>query len=182
MFKKPTRANKRGRIAFITTPMYRKSYPDSIENFIYKNLYSLCHAFDVITTRHTHDFILKTIKRPYVEFLPRHLSLMREDARFGISGNDDLDRWKSVVLSGLQPTMGSFQGMIHVAFELVEGRLDAVIHFTDWQDKSAKPDSAVLSREANVHNVPIATNVETANASPRVLERVDSQNPRGLHI
>jgi len=53
--------------------------------------------------------------------------------------------------------------MIHIAYELVEGRLDAIIHLTDWQDKSAKPDSAVLSREANVHNVPIATNVQTAD-------------------
>jgi methylglyoxal synthase len=76
--------------------------------------------------------------------------------------NHDLARWRGDILRSLRPVEGSIQGMITVAYELVEGRLDAVIHLTDWEDMNAKPDTAVLWREANVHNVPIAADVHTA--------------------
>jgi methylglyoxal synthase len=54
--------------------------------------------------------------------------------------------------------------MIEILYELVEGRLNAVIHLTDWEDLSAKPDSATLWRLANKHNVPIAHDPDTASA------------------
>jgi len=85
--------------------------------------------------------------------------------------NHDLETWRRTIGQSLTVTMDSVQGMIHVTYELVEGRLDGVIHLTDWEDKSAKPDSAVLSREANVHNVPIATDPYTAVAFIRGWQR-----------
>src|ERR1700674_1882433 len=157
----PVHLRKHGKIAFITTPKFRQSSPDLVEFFIYRHLYSLCYAFDVITTGRTLDFIREVVSRPPQR--PERL-LIEKGTKFHGSSQADLVRWKSTIMGALKRTPPSFPGMIHVAYELVEGRLDAVIHFTDWEDKSAKPDSAVLSREANVHNVPIATDPDTAQS------------------
>lgn len=158
------RSEKCGKIAFITTPQYRKSSPHSIKTFVYRYMYSLCNSFDVMVTGGTYDFVKKIVVRPYKQLTPQDLSLIKKDTRLPIVDDNVVRRWQDVICSGLKPTKPQFQGMIRIAYELVEGRLDAVIHLTEWQDKSAKPDSAVLSREANVHNVPIATDVSTAQA------------------
>jgi methylglyoxal synthase len=164
-YKQP-KNKKQGRIAFITTPKCRDTNPEMIESFVYGNMYSLCHSFSVMTTGRTYTEFLKgrILNRKYDSLTPEMCELIERDTKFPIKGQDDLDRWCNVVNSGLEPTVGSFQGMIHVTYELVEGRLDAVIHLTDWEDKTGKADSAVLSREANVHNVPIATNCDTAQS------------------
>lgn len=157
----------KGKIAFITTPQFRKSRPKEIESFVYKNMYSLCLYFDVMTTGRTYDFLTRLLKKSTYKTLQgtKYLKLISSDTKQpNIQSEKELVNWRETILSGLKPVESSYQGMIHITYELVEGRLDAVIHLTDWQDKSAKPDSAVLSREANVHNVPFATNVETAEA------------------
>lgn len=160
-----SKSAKHGRIAFITTPQYRESRPDSIKSFVYRYMYSLCHSFDVITTGRTYNFVKEIVNQSYKVLKDTDfLRLINQDIRFNVSNEAELNRWRETILSGFTPTRQGFQGMIHITYELVEGRLDAVIHLTDWQDKSAKPDSAVLSREANVHNVPIATNFITAQA------------------
>ena len=81
-------------------------------------------------------------------------------------GENAYDVWRETILQGLNidETEPALRGMIYIIREVIEGKLDAVIHLMDWQDKSGKQDSAVLSREANVHNIPIATNVDTAEA------------------
>ena len=150
-----------GRIAFISTPKFRETSTDLVESFLYRHLYWLCNNFEVMTTGRTHETLREMITRAPE---PKQRSLIEQDTKFTISNAADLARWRTTILRGLQPTMKSFPGMIHVIYELVEGRLDAVIHLTDWEDKSAKPDSAVLSREANVHLVPIATDPDTARA------------------
>jgi methylglyoxal synthase len=158
------KSTKYGKIAFITTPQYRKSRSASINSFVYRYMYSLCYSFDVITTGRTYDHIIKLLERSTYKELKNtpELELINLDYRKKISSEKELDSWRKAVLSGLYPVESGIKGMIDITYQLVEGRVDAVIHFTDWQDKSAKPDSAVLSREANVYNVPIATNVETA--------------------
>src|SRR5437763_10714634 len=93
-----------------------------------------------------------------------YLKLVEQDMKLQRATAGDLDRWRTTILDALQPTMPGYPGMIHVAYELVEGRLDAVIHLSDWEDKTGKPDSAVLSREANVHDVPIAADPDTARS------------------
>lgn len=156
---------KHGRIAFITTPDFRTSRRESAECFIYRNMYSLCMYFSVLTTGRTQSELLDEIlDRPLSKTKREHREMMGEDMRVAFQSQTHLDQWKDVVRTGLEKTMSGYRGMIHVAYELVEGRLDAVLHLTDWVDKSAKPDSAVLSREANVHNVPAATDVDTATA------------------
>jgi methylglyoxal synthase len=155
------RMRKHGRIAFITTPIFRKSRQKDFKEFVYRRMYSLCNSFDVVTTGRTYKDIRRLVRaRP----TPRQRRLIEEDTRFPVSTPADLQRWRDAILPALVRAKSSFPGMIYLAYELVEGRIDAVIHLNDWQDKSAKPDSAVLSREANVHKVPIATDPETAGA------------------
>lgn len=157
------RSNRnRGRIAFITTPKFRELKKGAVvEEFVYRHMYSLCNSFEVVTTGRTTNEVKRIVTQsPQLA----HLRLIEEDTRFSVSKPLDLARWRDTVLRSLKPTMSGFPGMIYTAYELVEGRLDAVIHLTDWEDKSGKPDSAVLSREANVHNVPIAADPETARA------------------
>lgn len=159
---------KIGTIAFITTPKFRESSPELAEDFVYSNLYELCDPFSVITTGRTGRFVLDLVGRD-----PNEVEREKIRASMGLQdlGDHDLERWRRTIRDSLTVTVERFQGMIHVTYELVEGRLDGVIHLTDWEDKSAKPDSAVLSREANVHNVPIAADPYTARAYIRGWKR-----------
>ena len=152
---------KYGRVAFISTPKFRKARPGVVDDFIYRYMYSLCNSFHVVATGGTYDHVKRVVNQSPQR---KHIKLIEEDTRFSKLDASDLARWRKTIMGSLKPTMPSFPGMIYIAYELVEGRLDAVIHLTDWEDKSAKPDSAVLSREANVHNVPIATDPDTARA------------------
>jgi len=159
---------KPGRIAFITTPRFREANGQAVAEFVHAHLYELCRSFDLITTARTYDFIVKLLE-----------SDLSDGARDAIQNgmgltrlrDGDLATWRETILESLHRMPGSFPGMIEVAYELVEQRLDAVIHFTDWEDKNAKPDSAVLSREANVHDVPIAHGPHSAHALIRTLKR-----------
>lgn len=160
---------KNGRIAFITTPKFRTSSPTRLKTFVYAHLYELCASFEVITTGRTYTKGILPIIKSTPNAADRRM--IRSGMGLAQLNNHDLRRWRRTITNSLQPTTDSFQGMIQVIFELVEGRLDAVIHFTDWEDKSAKADSAVLSREANVHDVPIATDPDTAHAHIRTWKR-----------
>lgn len=148
-----------GRIAFITTPRFRDAHAGVIRHFIHGHLYSLCNNFEVLTTGTTHEFIAKTI---HGRCEAEQRRLIARDTGFAVQTDEQLKVWSETIERGLKKQLPSIQGMIAITYELVEGRLDAVIHLTDWEDLSAKPDSAVLWREANVHNVPIAHDVDTA--------------------
>ncbi len=152
---------KRGRIAFITTPKFRESSPELVKEFIFKHLFEICDPFRVITTGRTGNFILGVLQRRLDAASRRMIA-----ASMGLSSlaEPELERWKSTIRDALEITLNGFPGMIHVTYELVEGRLDAVIHLADSEDICAKPDSAVLWREANVHNVPIASDPDTTLA------------------
>jgi methylglyoxal synthase len=80
----------------------------------------------------------------------------------------DLQRWRKLFRSSSFICLpDSVQGMIEIAYELVEGRLDAVLHLTDWSQVSGKPPAMVVRRQANVHNVYIATDFTTIQQAVR---------------
>ena len=160
--------SKHGKIAFVTTPRFRENSPQIIRDFVFAHFYEVCFPFEVMTTGRTFEFLKKILEEDHDDSARSKIC-----SSMGLSElrESDISRWRETLLESLKPTQGGVPGMIHVAYELVEQRLDAVIHFTDWEDKNAKPDSAVLSREANVHNVPIAHSPETANAHIRTWKR-----------
>jgi len=152
---------KSGRIAFISTPKYRDDHPADLETFVYKHLYSLCSNFEVLSTGRTFDKIEELLLRPFTR-IPR--ALVAQGMGQAIHKEQDLEQWRSAIQSGLVRKSESVKGMIEIAHELVEGRLDAVIHLSDWGDVASKPDSMVLRREANVHKIPMASDVHTAQS------------------
>jgi methylglyoxal synthase len=151
--------NKRGRIAFITTPEYRKSSEEAAREFIYQNMYTLCNSFNVLSTGRTFDFIYDTTTA--VRISSKSKDMIAADMGVPADKNT-LATWRNVVSKNISKVQPGIAGMIDLTYELVEGRLDAVIHLTDWDDVVGKPDSMVLRREANVHNVPIASDIGTA--------------------
>ena len=177
--KKPKRRKTYGKIAFITTPQFRESRPGDIVKFACKHLYSLCHYFDVSSTGGTYKFVEKEIldAGKTLKDLKKAGASMVEDNDGAITSDRIFKDWQKRIKDRLNPLDGGFKGMIRVIYELVEGRMDGVIHLTDWQDISAKPDSAVLSREANVYNRPIALNSETAEAFIKTWKAQIAQDP-----
>lgn len=153
---------KRGRIAFITTPKYREAHFDLVTNFVYEHLYPLCNTFEVLTTGRTHQTVQSVINTPYAEIDRARIA---ESMQMKIRDERDVDRWRETIDNGLVKKPPRFEGMIEIALELVEGRLDAIIHLTDWDDVTGKSDSMVLRRQANVYNVPIASDIYTAEAA-----------------
>lgn len=153
---------KHGRIAFITTPRYREAHRDLVEDFVYRHMYSLCGAFKVLSTGRTYEFVHEILSRPLKDVNAKAIA---QDTGFPIKTRADLARWRRVIQGALVGLRHGIQGMVEITHELVEGRLDAVIHLTDWDDVVGKPDSMVLRREANVHNVPIASDVDTARSA-----------------
>ncbi len=169
---------KHGTIAFITTPRFRESSPGHVQDFVYSHLYELCSHFSVKSTGGTGKDVLDIVARDPDDGARQKIQTCMDLADLT---DHDLNRWRRTIREGLMVTMGGFQGMIEITNELVEGRLDAVIHLTCWEDKGAKPDTAVLSREANVHNVPIATDIRTASAHIRTWQmRLASKTPEGV--
>ena len=66
-------------------------------------------------------------------------------------------------VEAVQP--GPMGGDIQIGGRMVEGHIDAVIFLVDPLDKHPHdPDIQALLRLCNVHNVPLATNVSTADA------------------
>jgi hypothetical protein len=120
------KTQKHGKIAFIATPQFRATSDKTLQEFVFQNMYALCHSFKVVTTGGTYE-ALKSIAKLPINAGTRYGS----DHRYPIKTEAALDDWRKVVRDGLNPTMDSFRGMIHVAYELVEGRLDAVIHLSD---------------------------------------------------
>jgi methylglyoxal synthase len=147
---------KRDRIGFITTPNCRKNHPEWIDEFVFQHLHFLCSHFDVLSTGRTYDYIKGILERPLDQV---DISRIASDVPISI------DLWKKGVEENLEGLPEGIQGMILLAYELVEGRLSAIIHFTDWEDVATKPDSMALRRQANVHNIPIASDIDTARAA-----------------
>jgi methylglyoxal synthase len=131
----------------VTTPEFRNQRVAELEEFVLTQLPLLCARFEVLTTGGTYQFITDTVRS-------------RQGPRGGQdSVIADLD---DAMVSRLTPLGRSIVGMIELTFELVEGRLDAVLHLTNWEDVVGKPDSMALRREANVHNVFIASDLVAA--------------------
>ena len=154
---------QQGTIAFITTPVYRQERRRKAERFILTHMYSLCRHFDVVCTGRTKDFIHEIIA---AEPDPADTSRICDDLNCDKLTPELLEQWRTTIRENTEHNAEahSVPGMICVTHRLVEGYVDAVIHLADWQDKSAKADSAVLSRQANVHDVPIALDLATADA------------------
>ena len=154
---------KQGTVSLITTPEYRKRSGEKLYDFVRENLYFLCRNFAVPTTGGTYDEICALVNREPTE---AELSVICNSMDLD-QAPAALDLWRKTITTGLQRFPGGIKGMILMTHELVEKRVDAVIHLTDWADVTAKADSMVLRREANVHDVHIASDLNSARYAIR---------------
>lgn len=153
------RPSQRGSVALITTERFRTDHDTDLRTFVYANLYTLSRLFRVYVTGGTHTCLTALIRESPSKNARK---LMEQDAHFSCSANGAVERWRQVVQSGLVAMSPGIRGMIEVGYALVEGDLGGILHFVDWSDMNAKADTAVLWREANVHNIPIALDTYTA--------------------
>jgi methylglyoxal synthase len=149
---------KHGTVAFISTPQYRQDHSEQFKEFVWEHLYFMSSHFNIVSTGRTYQAITDLVEMVQLENLKEVCSGLEVD------NEADVSKWKTTVRNSLIQKSPSVSGMIEITHDLVEGRLDAVIHLTDWADVEHKADSMVLRRQANVHGIPIASDVRTARS------------------
>jgi methylglyoxal synthase len=157
----------RPRIAFITTKEFRQQprTEQQLREFVYEDLGFLCLHFDVLSTGRTWSKVGEIVAGPLPD---RYAGSVAEFLRAPSLEEHDLQRWRNL----FQPPRfsrlpESVEGMIEIAYELVEGRLDAVLHLTDWSQVAGKPPAMVVRRQANVHDVYMAADYTSVRSAVR---------------
>ena len=150
-------------VAFITTPRFRGKHSDEIKDFVVTDLWHLCKMFDVYSTGGTYEEVMRVIRN--IKFGDGGGKKVDDSIPVQIQSEEDLEKqWRRPIEDRLHKVGGGYPGMIRITNDLIVGRIDAVIHLMDWDDVAAKPDTLVLKRQANVHDVPIACDAVTARA------------------
>lgn len=150
------------RVAFITTPLFREKeeHVKEIEDFVLKDLWHLCQMCKVCSTGGTYKKVAEIIQA--TKFGTQQSNIINQSIPVNIQTEQDFDKqWRQPILETLESVDGGYSGMIQITHNMIAGRINAVIHLMDWDDVAAKPDTMVLRRQANVHNVPIACDLET---------------------
>jgi methylglyoxal synthase len=163
--------DKRPIIALVATPKFKQQHKAELRSFVYRHLYTLTCYFDVISTGVTHGKICSFLELPEVlrqwaearELIAEDLKIV-DPSKEIVDPKKDLEEWRDSIQRHFVKKMDGVEGMIEVANELVQGRLDAIIQFSVEDDTTVRAGSAVLRREANVHDVPIASDIPTANS------------------
>jgi len=76
---------------------------------------------------------------------------------------------------------GPWGGDLQIGAQLAEGRVDAVIFLRDpMTPQPHEPDINALVRACDVHNIPCATNLATADLVMSALQRV-APDPKEIH-
>jgi methylglyoxal synthase len=149
-------------VALVATPKFKDKHEKLLQSFVYEHLYTLTRYFDVISTGKTHNEISEFINKDAEVWQDKNRSSIQSDFGRELT-NDSLQIWRRSINDHFVKKNNGIQGMIQIAHELVTGRLDAIIQLSVEDDTTVRAGSAVLRREANVHNVPIASDVATAH-------------------
>lgn len=186
---------KRGTVAFIVTPDYRETEAAEFEEFVLVELIRLTQLFNVVATGTTADEVHRLVDAVSIEDEQKILKIRRH-LKAEIFSTQDLEtQWKEPLGKGIQSLKPGYPGMIEATYDLILGKIEAVIHLMTWRDVTAKPDTMVLRRQANVHSIPLAFNFETATKiisgwaskceelgeGERLFERVVPKNYHEVH-
>jgi len=162
-------------IALVATPNFKQSKTAELRRFVYEHLYTLTSRFKVISTGNTHTFISDFIRRTNPELQdPFYRALISND--LGMAESTPLDEqrlgfWGQAIEKNFEKLNPGLEGMIQISHCLIQGKVDAVIQFSVGDDMIIRPGSSALRREANVHDVPIASDLDTAHAFVRLWKR-----------
>lgn len=147
-------------IALVATPKFKIEHKRDLQRFVCKHLYTLTSHFDVISTGRTHGDISDFLEKPELWHQVENRSLIQET--FDLTAPEDLPSWRRSIHSHFIKKRSGIEGMIEIAHELVTGGLEAIIQLSVEDDTTVRAGSAVLRREANVYDVPIASDLATA--------------------
>jgi methylglyoxal synthase len=155
-------AHPRPVVALVATPNFKEKHKRDLQRFVYEHLYTLTRHFDVISTGKTHAEISGFLRNDAELSKTANRTLIETD--FGEQLPDSaLSKWRTSIQANFKEKKVGIEGMIEIAYELVTGKLEAVVQLSVEDDTTVRAGSAVLRREANVHNVPIASDVATAD-------------------
>jgi len=104
-----------------------------------------CLEFDVWATGNTYQFIID------------YYSTLVSD---GAMSSGELEAIKRRVIQLPRKT----SGLVHITFELVEGRMGSIFHFCDYKDSCGSHAVGVLKRQALVHNVLYSDTIQGAES------------------
>lgn len=154
-------------VAFITTPLFREKHEKELKDFVLKDLWSLCRMCKVCSTGGTYEKVKEMIQS--VKFGTTDANIVKKEfIPETIESVEDFNKqWKRPILNTLQKVDSGYPGMIQITHDMIAGRIEGIIHLMDWDDVAAKPDTMVLRRQANVHRIPIACDLETARVMIR---------------
>lgn len=156
------RPRRRPVIALVATPKFKDEHKELLQRFVYEHLYTLTRHFHVISTGKTHAEVSSFLHKHAELMKPQYKKLIQKD--FGSKLTEAAVRkWRTSIKASFKHKKIGIEGMIEIAHELVTGKLDAIIQLSVEDDTTVRAGSAVLRREANVHNVPIASDVATAH-------------------
>ena len=149
-------------VALVATPKFKKEHTRDLQHFVCEHLYTLTSHFDVISTGRTHAEISGFLRKDAELMKPEYKDLIEKDLGHELTAAA-LRGWRESIQSNFNEKKVGIEGMIEIIHELVTGKLEAVIQLSVEDDTTVRAGSAVLRREANVHNVPIASDVATAH-------------------
>lgn len=151
-------------VALVATPKFKERHNGELRRFAYEHLYTLASHFDVISTGRTYGEI-KSFVNLDLEQIRRSEGGALIEMDLGEQLTEiSVEKWRDPIRKHFRPKNVGVKGMIEIANELVQGRVEAVIQFSVEDDTTVRAGSAALRREANVHNIPIASDIWTANA------------------
>jgi methylglyoxal synthase len=155
-------------VALVATPEFKKRHREELRRFVYQHLYTLTSHFKVVSTGRTYDDICDFIDLDFWQI--QRLTddrFIAADLETRELTQNSLRLWRETIKRHFIRKSTGVMGMIEIANELVEGRLEAVIQFNVEDDTTVRAGSAALQREANVHDIPIASDIDTAGAFVR---------------
>lgn len=144
-------------LGFSAAKLFRKESQKDFVKFLHRHLFFLASTMQLIGTGGTVKFIKQLLKRRRpkgILFGPNHL----------VETAADYKRWKHVVEQSLTNAGDGTQGMVAITNGVVEETIAAIHHFTDREDIEHSIYARVLARQAIVHRVPIANDLQTASA------------------
>lgn len=169
------------KVAFITTPNFRKEYDKKISAFIRSHLYRLSQRYRIVCTGNTFiDTVQKEFQKEFLALSEGDKEDIRKGMRLAKFSASNFETWQTQLRDCVEAKRKSAPGVVEILVELVEGRLAGVIHLTHPEDVEAKADSSVLWREANVHNIPIAHDVTTAASFIDAWQNAEPQKAKDL--
>ena len=154
--------NRRHVIALVATPNFKNRNRVDLCRFVFGHLYPLTERFEVISTGNTYSKISELVN--HVDISREYLDLLKQNFPASVSEAMALQMLRRSMSDYFKTRKSGLPGMIEIANDLVQGNVDAVIQLSVDDDLTLRAGSAVLQRQANVHNVPIAGNIGMAQS------------------